>query len=162
MLASGILGHSAEVFERIYNAGASAVIGKSVSLQPREAYKPPTVVQVEVGYINAIGLGNPGADAFAQELRKVSSKKIPIIASISGSDPSDFEKMTKLFDSAGAVAFELNLSCPHVKGVGTEIGHDPDLVSAIVKAVRKSTAKPVFAKVSPGMETMLQTVKAAE
>ena len=162
ILASGILGHSTEVFERIYNAGVSAVIGKSVSLQPREAYKPPTVVQVNSGYLNAIGLGNPGADAFAQELKKVSARKIPVIASMFGSDPNDFERMTKLFDSAGAVAFELNLSCPHVKGVGTEVGHDPHLVAAIVKAVRKSTSKPVFAKVSPGMETMLQTVKAAE
>lgn len=162
ILASGILGHSAEVFERIYNAGASAVIWKSVSLLPREAYKPPTVVQVDSGYINAIGLGNPGADAFTQELKKISAKKIPVIASMFGSDPSDFEKMAKLFDSAGANGFELNLSCPHVKGVGTEVGQDTDLVSRIVAAVRKSTSKPVFAKVSPGMETMLKTVKAAE
>lgn len=162
ILASGILGHSTEVFERIYNAGAAAVIGKSVSLQPREAYKAPAVVEVDCGYLNAIGLGNPGAEAFAQEIRKVSAKKIPIIASLFGADPADFEKMAKILDDAGAVAFELNLSCPHVKGVGTEVGHDPQLVSAIVKAVKKSTAKPVFAKVSPGMETMLQTAKAAE
>ena len=162
ILASGILGHSTEVFERIYDAGASAVIGKSVSLQPREAYKPPTVVQVSSGYLNAIGLGNPGAEAFAEELKKVSAKKIPAIASMFGSEPSDFEKMTQIFDAAGAVAFELNLSCPHVRGVGTEVGHDPQLVSAIVGAVRKSTSKPVFAKVSPGSETLLRTVKAAE
>ena len=162
ILASGVLGHSADVFERIYDAGASAVIGKSVSLQPKEAYKPPTVVQVSSGYLNAIGLGNPGAEAFAEELKKVSAKKIPAIASMFGSEPSDFEKMTQIFDAAGAVAFELNLSCPHVKGVGTEVGHDTQLVTAIVGAVRRSTSKPVFAKVSPGSETLLRTVKAAE
>ena len=162
ILASGILGHSTEIFERIYGAGASAVIGKSVSLQPREAYNPPTVVEVNCGYLNAIGLGNPGANAFAKEVKKVALKKIPIIASMFGADPADFEKMTKIFDSAGAVAFELNLSCPHVKGVGTEVGHDPQLVSAIVRAVRKTTSRPVFAKVSPGSEILLKTVKAAE
>lgn len=162
ILASGILGHSAEVFERIYENGAAAVIGKSVSLLPRDAYKPPVVVEVPCGMLNAVGLGNPGAEAFAEEVKKLSVKKIPVFPSMFGSDPEDFEKMTVMFDSAGATAFELNLSCPHVKGVGTEVGQDPELVGEIVAAVRRHTSKAIFAKVSPESETILRTVKAAE
>ncbi len=162
ILASGILGHSAEVFQRIYEGGAAAVVGKSVSLFPRDPYKPPAVVEVRGGFLNAIGLGNPGAEAFAQELRKLSARKIPVIASTFGSAPEDFVKMTKILDSAGASAFELNLSCPHVKGVGTEVGQDPELVAEIVSATKKNTSKPVFAKVSPSSETLLQIVRAAE
>lgn len=162
ILASGILGHSAEVFERIYEGGAAAVVGKSVSLLPRDAYKPPAVVEVRGGFLNAIGLGNPGAEAFAQELKKLTARKIPVIASMFGSDPEDFVKMTKILDSAGASAFELNLSCPHVKGVGTEVGQDPELVAKIVSATKRNTSKPVLAKVSPSSEALLQTVQAAE
>ncbi|MEM0215149.1 MAG: dihydroorotate dehydrogenase, partial [Archaeoglobaceae archaeon] len=47
-----------------------------------------------------------------------------------------------------ADAFELNLSCPHVKGAGIEIGKDIELSCEIVKAMKKATKKPVIAKIS--------------
>ncbi|MFN3621377.1 MAG: dihydroorotate dehydrogenase, partial [Nitrososphaerales archaeon] len=58
MLASGILGVSAELIMRALEAGAGAVVTKSISLKPREGYRNPTIVAVECGYINAIGLAN--------------------------------------------------------------------------------------------------------
>ena len=51
MLASGIMGYTAESFERIAKSGAGAVVTKSVGVQPRVGYANPTVVQAE-GRIN--------------------------------------------------------------------------------------------------------------
>ncbi len=59
ILASGIMGYSAESFERIAKGGAGAVVTKSVGVQPRAGYPNPTVVQAEAGLINAMGLAKP-------------------------------------------------------------------------------------------------------
>ena len=59
-LASGIFGYSAESWQSITEAGAGAVVTKSVGLTPRVGYANPTVVQANCGLINAMGLPNPG------------------------------------------------------------------------------------------------------
>ena len=69
MLASGIMGYSAESFERIAKSGAGAIVTKSVGAQPRGGYPNPTVVQAEAGLINAMGLPNPGIDVFSEEIK---------------------------------------------------------------------------------------------
>ncbi|MEM2399050.1 MAG: dihydroorotate dehydrogenase, partial [Candidatus Bathyarchaeia archaeon] len=43
MLASGILGTTADILREAANAGAGAVVTKSVGLKPREGYPNPTV-----------------------------------------------------------------------------------------------------------------------
>ena len=62
MLASGILGISLDVFNRLYRSGAGAVVTKSLSIAPWEGYPNPTIFSVKGGgWINAVGLSNPGA-----------------------------------------------------------------------------------------------------
>ena len=70
-----------------------------------------------------------------------SNKDVPIIVSLVGSIPKDFEFMIKQFDDIKVIAFELNLSCPHVAKVGMEVGDDPDLVKKIVKTITCTKGK---------------------
>jgi len=44
MLASGFLGISQDVFNKIYRSGAGAVVSKSISIEPFEGYRNPTLV----------------------------------------------------------------------------------------------------------------------
>ena len=160
ILASGILGISLEVFNRIYNAGAGAVVTKSLSKEPWEGYPNPTIFSVKgQGWLNAVGLSNPGAPYFAKMIS--SNKDVPIIVSLVGSVEDDFEFMIKQFDKVKVLAYELNLSCPHVAKVGLEVGDDPELVQKIVKKVKSSTKIPVIAKVGLGTTHYLDTVDAA-
>ena len=46
IVASGILGLSQSIFDRLYNIGAGAIVSKSISLLPREGYRNPTIVSV--------------------------------------------------------------------------------------------------------------------
>ncbi len=64
ILASGILGYSAESLNRVVKGGAGAVVSKSIGIEPRVGYSNPTVVQAEAGLINAMGLPNPGIDFY--------------------------------------------------------------------------------------------------
>ncbi|MGQ0791193.1 MAG: dihydroorotate dehydrogenase [Nitrosopumilaceae archaeon] len=160
ILASGILGISLDVFNRIYQAGAGAVVTKSLSKEPWDGYPNPTIFGVKGGgWINAVGLSNPGAPNFAKMIS--TNKDVPIIVSLVGSIPKDFEFMIKQFDGISVLAFELNLSCPHVAKVGLEVGDDPDLVKKIVKTVKSKTDVPVIAKVGLGTTNYLDTVGAA-
>ena len=159
MLASGILGISLEVFGRIYKAGAGTVVTKSLSREPWDGYPNPTIVGIKGGYLNAVGLSNPGAPYFAKMISQ--NKEIPIIVSLVGSVEDDFEFMVKQFENVKVVAYELNLSCPHVEKVGLEVGDDPELVTRIVSKVKSITKTPVIAKVGVGTTDYLDTVKAA-
>ena len=160
MLASGILGISLDVFNRLYRSGAGAVVTKSLSREPWEGYPNPTIFSVNGGgWINAVGLSNPGASNFAKMIE--TNKDVPIIVSLVGSIPEDFEFMIKEFANCTVTGFELNLSCPHVAKVGLEVGDDPELVKRIVSTVKKSTNVPVIAKVGLGTTNYLDTVGTA-
>ena len=160
MLASGILGISLDVFNRLYRSGAGAVVTKSLSSEPWEGYPNPTIFSVNGGgWMNAVGLSNPGASNFAKMIEP--NQDVPIIVSLVGSIPKDFEMMINEFKNCNVTAFELNLSCPHVAKVGLEVGDDPELVKKIVTTVKTSTAAPVIAKVGLGTTNYLNTVKTA-
>ena len=160
MLASGILGISLDVFNRLYRSGAGAVVTKSLSKEPWEGYPNPTIFSVKGdGWINAVGLSNPGAPNFAEMIQP--NQDVPIIVSLVGSIPEDFEMMIKEFENCKVTAYELNLSCPHVAKVGLEVGDDPELVKKIVTAVKNSTNIPVIAKVGLGTTHYLNTVGTA-
>ena len=160
MLASGILGISLDVFNRLYRSGAGAVVTKSLSNEPWEGYPNPTIFSVNGGgWMNAVGLSNPGASNFAKMIEP--NKDVPIMVSLVGSIPEDFAKMVNEFQNCNVTAFELNLSCPHVAKVGLEVGDDPELVKKIVTTVKNSTNIPVIAKVGLGTTHYLNTVKTA-
>ncbi|HEY5734991.1 MAG TPA: dihydroorotate dehydrogenase [Nitrosopumilus sp.] len=160
MLASGILGISLDVFNRLYASGAGAVVTKSLSTAPWEGYPNPTIFSVKGGgWINAVGLSNPGASNFAKMIEP--NQDVPIIVSLVGSIPEDFETMIKEFENCKIKAYELNLSCPHVAKVGLEVGDDPGLVKTIVSTVKKATNVPVIAKVGLGTSNYLNTVSNA-
>lgn len=163
ILASGILGISLDVFERLYNAGAGAVVTKSLSQVPWEGYSNPTVVKLGNcgnGWINAVGLSNPGAHNFASLIKE--SHNVPIMVSLVGSAPFEFEEMISEFSNCTITAYELNMSCPHVDTVGLEVGDDPELVADIVRSTKKASPRtPVIVKVGLGSSNYLDTVRAA-
>ena len=154
LLASGFLGISQEIFNRLYNDGLGAIVSKSISVSPLEGYKGPTVVSLgEKGYINAVGLSNPGSDAFANE---IINNQTPLIVSIVGSSVSEFPKLISKFDKLNILGYEINLSCPHVAKMGMEVGDDPELVIKIIKTIKSKTKKPIIIKVGIGNTDVLK------
>ena len=56
LLASGILDSTPGILARMADAGAGALVTKSISLKPRPGYAGPTVAEVGLGtWLNAIG-----------------------------------------------------------------------------------------------------------
>jgi len=161
ILAAGILGLTGSSLRSVVEAGAGAVVTKSVGLKPREGYPNPTVVQVECGLLNAMGLPNPGVRHFGEEIDEVKETGVPIIVSVYGFSSEEFAKVAEAAAEAGADALELNVSCPHVEKTGAEIGQDPRLVAEVVTKVKNRVNKPVFVKLTPNVANIAEIAKAA-
>ncbi|MCZ6725703.1 MAG: dihydroorotate dehydrogenase [Thaumarchaeota archaeon] len=162
LLASGILGISPKTFMRIKKSGAGGIVTKSIGLEPNDGYSAPTLVEVEGGYLNAMGLPNPGCEAFSEELREADWLDMPIIVSVFGSSPEELAKIVDSFEDTPCQAYELNLSCPHVSNVGVEVGSDPRSVYELTSAIKQKSKKPLFVKVSPMVPDVIEIAKAAE
>ena len=160
IVASGFLGLSQNIFNRLHKLGAGAIVSKSISLLPREGYRNPTIIPINGNsYINAVGLANPGLEYFSKE---ISSNDIPLIVSIVGSKPEDFPELVDKLKNLNILGFELNLSCPHVEKMGMEIGDDPKAVYDIVKSIKNNSTKPLLVKVGIGNSSILNTAKVAQ
>lgn len=147
MNASGILGSEPEHLEILAKQGFSALVSKTITLNPREGYPPPIIVELRNnGLLNAVGLANPGAGVIPVLAGKARELSKPLILSIGGSSAEEFVKLAELASEAGVDAVELNLSCPHAKGYGLELGSDPMLVYRIVKDTVSVASIPVIAK----------------
>ncbi|MCJ2556033.1 MAG: dihydroorotate dehydrogenase [Candidatus Thermoplasmatota archaeon] len=160
MLASGILGETGSSLVRVAEAGAGAVVTKSIGAEPREGYPNPTVVELEAGIINAVGLANPGIAAYVDELKVAAQAEVPVIGSVFGKSEGEMSEIASLMEEAGASAIELNLSCPHARNVGAELGKDPEIVGSVVSAVKKSVHIPVFAKITPNVTDIVDAALA--
>jgi dihydroorotate dehydrogenase (NAD+) catalytic subunit len=162
MLASGIMGETGGSLLAMAKGGAGALVTKSIGSVPRQGHKNPTLVELEYGYMNAMGLPNPGIEAFNEEMYEASKAGVPIVGSVFGSSAEEFASLAKRMQEYGAEAVELNLSCPHAKGYGMEMGVDPDVVASIIKEVKKAVVIPVFAKLTPNTHKLIEVAKAAE
>jgi dihydroorotate dehydrogenase (NAD+) catalytic subunit len=162
MLASGILGYSAESLNRIVKGGAGAVVTKSIGLEPRTGYPNPTVVQAKSGLINAMGLPNPGINLFCEEIKFMKTLiRAPVIVSVFGYSADEYQTVAQKAVEAGADAVELNVSCPHVKQTGSEIGTNPKLLFEVVSKVKLSIKKPLIVKLSPNVSDIGELAQVA-
>jgi len=148
--------------KRIVGCGVGAVVTKSIGLKPREGYPNPTIVELECGILNAMGLPNPGIKDYGQEIRNFKILKVLIIGSIFGSNLKEFIELSRKMQEYGTDALELNMSCPHAKGYGLEIGSDKGLVREITSKVKASVDIPVFVKLSSNVSDLKDIAKAAE
>ncbi|RLE96358.1 MAG: dihydroorotate dehydrogenase [Thermoprotei archaeon] len=146
VIASGVLGVSIGLMKRAEDNGAAAVTTKTTTLEAREGHPNPVIVELRYGLLNSMGLPNPGAAEMGRILRRAKEiLEIPVIASIGASSPSEALRVAELLSTADA--FELNASCPHVRGLGIDLMADPGLLAEMVSAL-KSLGRPVFVKLS--------------
>ena len=134
-----------------------AFVTKTVTPLQREGNRPVRIAETEVGMLNAIGLANPGVDAFvSNHLPRLAELGVAVWVSVGGFATEDYVAVAEpLADHPEVETLELNLSCPNVDEV-------PDSVGEVVTAVRAVTAKPLYAKLSPAVPDVAETARAAE
>jgi len=144
MNASGICS-SPSLLKRWESAGVGAVVTKSIGVEPNPGYNNPVLTEPYPGaIINCMGLPNLGYKEFLKEMKEYDFE-VPIIVSIYGRDENEFAFLTRKLEDV-ADAFELNVSCPHAKRGGYQIGYDTKILRKTLKKTRKSTERPIAVK----------------
>lgn len=161
VLASGLLGLSAEVFGRLARAGVGAITTKSCSLQPRPGWHNPVIVDWGQGLINAVGLSNPGVEVMVDEIRRarehLAPYGVPIIASIFANSIYDFGVVARYISEARPDLLEVNISCPNLDSRYEEMfAANAHVSGQVTRRVKDSTDIPVIVKLSPNVTNLTE------
>jgi dihydroorotate dehydrogenase (NAD+) catalytic subunit len=132
-----------------------AFVTKTVTPLPREGNPPPRIAETEHGMLNSIGLQNAGIGALIRsQLPRLAELGIPLWVSVGGFSAADYVLACERLDERGEVdVVELNLSCPNVEGA-------PETSADLVRAARRVTSKPLYAKLSPATWDIAETARA--
>ena len=161
--ASGTFGYGEE-FEPFLPPGTfSAIVPKSISVEPRPGNPPPRSIETPAGLLNSIGLQNPGLDLFVSDyLPRLQRYGVPVLVNVVGKSIEDYCQVVETLDGKDLVlGYELNVSCPNVKE-GLRFGLDPDATGALISAVRERTSGVVMAKLTPNVTDIAEHALAAQ
>ena len=164
MPASGCFGWGEE-FAQFYDLNLlGALVGKAVTPLPRQGSAGQRILETPGGMLNAIGLQNPGPDAFVETiLPRVTTLDLPIIVNVSAFSLEEYVALVeRLGQTEGVDAIELNLSCPNAGRDDASFSVTPEAVHEVVAACRKVLTKPLIPKLSPNTTDIAALAKAAE
>ena len=164
LTAAGCAGAGRELTQFTDVARVGAVITKSIMAEPRTGNPAPRLAETPSGLLNAVGLQGPGIDAFLQrDLPWLLSRGARVVVSIAGQTIREYAGLaSRLSDTAGVTAIEVNLSCANAEDAGQMFALDPQRASSVISAVRGSARYdiPVFAKLSPDVTDIVAVASA--
>ena len=161
--ASGCFGSGKEMSRFVELHALGAVVCKTVTPEPRLGISPPRGAETASGMLNAIGLQNPGVEAFREnDLSWLAERQVPAIASVGGHSVADYVRCVEVLRGApGLVAVELNLSCPNLEDRGFMFALSPERTAEVAAAARAVSDVPIFCKLSPDVTDLIAIAEAA-
>lgn len=163
MTCSGTCGYAFEYADFMDLSKLGAFVTKSITREERPGNEPTRIVETRGGMLNAIGLANVGLDRFLTEKVPLLKKMpCPVIVNVAGHSYDDYTETCAAMDSLDCVAaVELNVSCPNVKD-GLTFGTNPARLKEITQQVKRVLPhKPLIVKLSPNVEDITLTARAA-
>ena len=163
LTCSGTCGYAFEYADFMDLSRLGAFVTKSITREERAGNEPTRIVETRAGMLNAIGLANVGLARFLSEKVPLLKKMpCPVIANVAGHSFDDYTETCAAMDALDCVAaVELNVSCPNVKD-GLTFGTHPGRLKELTAAVKKVLPhKPLIVKLSPNVEDITQTARAA-
>jgi dihydroorotate dehydrogenase (NAD+) catalytic subunit len=163
LTASGTFGQGVEYAELIDVSRLGAMVNKGTTVLARPGNPQYRIAETPSGILNSIGLENPGAAGVARKYAKAWAQLgVPVIVNVAGYSVEDYVTVVSEFAGVtSVVAYELNISCPNVKG-GMLFGFDPDLAGQVTAAVKQETDLPVIVKLTPNAPDVVAVARAIE
>ena len=164
LMGSGCYGSGEEYAPFVDYAGIGGVVLKSVTRLPRLGNPTPRLSPTPSGMLNAIGLQNPGIDAYlAHDVAKFADRPCAVIGSVAGFSVEDYAEVTARLAARDEIdAIEINISCPNVGHEGETFACDPRLAERATAAARGATAKPLIVKLSPNVTDITEIARRVE
>lgn len=165
ILPSGIAQEIPKDHQRAIDAGAGGVTLKSLTVEPREGYAVPRIIKFQHGFLNAVGLRNPGLEKGKHVIADfIQNSPVPIIASIFATTIKDFRLLAREVSKLQPACIEVNLSCPHVTSeFGLPLGTDAKSAAITIFAVKEHARHiPIIAKLTPNIPDIGAVAKMCE
>jgi len=162
--ASGTFGYGFDIAKLWDISQLGALVVKSIALKPWKGAPTPRIVETPSGMLNAIGLQNPGIDAFIDDyLPKLRNYSMPIIVNIVENTIDGFCELARRFDGIEGIAgLEVNASCPNYQGGNLPFCSTSEIASDLTKKIKAATRLPVLIKLSPNVTDIVTIAKAVE
>ena len=161
--ASGTFGFGRE-FDEIYDISClGGVSTKGLTLEPRPGNPTPRIAEGHGVILNAVGLQNPGVEAFIRDdLAFLRGKGVAVIANVAGKTIEDYAAICARLDGLVDM-IELNISCPNVRCGGMAFGIRPENVEEVTRAAKGALKRtPLMVKLSPNVENIAVNALAAQ
>ena len=163
ILSSSIVAGSYDMCASAFRAGWAGAAYKTIGFfKPKEVSPRFDAVSKEstpfIGFRNLEQISDRDLERNLDDLRRL-KEDFPtkvIVASIMGRDEDEWWRLAKLVTEAKVDIIECNFSCPQMcgKGLGSDVGEDPELVARYTAAVRRGTHLPILAKMTPNLGKM--------
>lgn len=163
MTCSGTCGYAFEYADFMDLSRLGAFVTKSITREERKGNEPARIVETRAGMLNAIGLANVGLKRFLDEkVPQLQKMPCPVVVNVAGHSFDDYTETVAAMNGIECVAgVELNVSCPNVKD-GLTFGTHPGRLKELTAEVKKVLpGKPLIVKLSPNVEDITVTAKAA-
>ncbi|MEK7570312.1 MAG: dihydroorotate dehydrogenase [Patescibacteria group bacterium] len=157
-----------EGLEYFCQSEAGAIMVGSATYEPRSGNSGNTYYTGDGYSLNAIGLTNPGMDAYVKMLPDMLSicqdANKPLFFSVAGFSPEEYASMVYRALQCGVLLVELNLGCPNVYQAKKQkriASFDLLIIQAILAKVRDKVGDdaPIAVKLSPYSDPrLLETV----
>lgn len=162
-VASGTAGYGEELARYGNIASLGAIFTKGLSIQPRLGNTGNRIIETPAGVMNSIGLENVGIEKFlSSKLPFLAQSGATVIPNVAGhSIEENVELCAALGNESAVAALELNVSCPNVKEGGLSFAKDECALRELVAGCRAETKKPLIVKLSPNVDDIAKSAKAA-
>ncbi|MCH7819315.1 MAG: dihydroorotate dehydrogenase [Candidatus Marinimicrobia bacterium] len=161
--ASGTYGYGRELNNIIKTDEFGGICTKSITPLARDGNEPPRIAEVKMGMLNSIGLANVGVHAFIQDkIPFLQSLDTNIIVNVAGFTIGDYVEVIQLLEEIDGIdGYEINISCPNVKG-GLEFGSSAKSAAKLTKTLRSETDRFLMIKLSPNVTDISEIALAVE
>jgi dihydroorotate dehydrogenase (NAD+) catalytic subunit len=163
LVASGCGGTGRELAAYGDLAELGGFVTRSISRDPRPGVTGRRIAETASGFVNAIGLQNPGIDGFlATELPWLVRQGAQVVVSIVGATLGEYSELTRrLAHAPGVSGVEVNLSVPGAAGLGIFDVREPIHAASVVAAVRRDLPRdlPVLAKLRPETARIVEAAR---
>ncbi len=162
LAASGTFGSGRELAGLVDLGRVGGIVTKSVTPRPVKGLPTPRMAETPSGMLNAIGLQNPGVDAFVEKDGPfIEQAGAPVIVSIAGRSVQEFAEVAVLVSKIrGVVGIEANISCPNVERRGEVFARDPVAAADVISTVTRMTHLPVLAKLTADVTDIVEVAQA--
>jgi len=162
VLASGVLGVTADSMAQVVRSGAGGVTTKSLWAREHVGHPGPVIIAGEHFMLNAVGIPDAGPEKAREEIahyREVC--KAPLIANIVGGSMDDYAEIAGIVADLAPDIIEINISCPNVsdefgKPMACSIVKAAEVTALVKKTLaEKGSRVPVTVKLSPNVENIV-------